>query len=167
MKLADVEAILRALNDAHVRYLIVGGLAVVAHGYVRATVDMDIVLHLERENVLRAMAALKEIGYQPLVPVETADFADEQKRKLWRDEKHMMVFQMRHARPESTRLDIFVEEPFPFDEEYARAFWEEVAGVRAPILRYDTLIRLKRSSGRSQDLADIAELELIRENRKS
>ena len=166
MKLADVEAILRALNDADVRYLIVGGLAVVAHGYVRATVDMDIVLHLERENVLRAMAALKEIGYQPLVPVEAADFADEQKRKLWRDEKHMMVFQMRHRRPESTRLDIFVEEPFSFDEEYARAFWEEVAGVRAPILRYDALIRLKRSSGRSQDLADIAELELIRENRK-
>ena len=86
MKLADVEAILRALNDAEVRYLIVGGLAVVAHGYVRATVDMDIVLHLERENVLRAMAALKEIGYRPLVPVEAADFADEQRRKLWRDE---------------------------------------------------------------------------------
>ena len=70
---------------------------------------MDIVLHLERENVLRAMAALKEIGYQPLVPVEAADFADEQKRKLWRDEKHMVVFQMRHPRPESTRLYIFME----------------------------------------------------------
>ena len=166
MKLADVEAILRALNGADVRYLIVGGLAVVAHGYVRATVDMDIVLHLERENVLRAMAALKEIGYQPLVPVEAADFADEQKRKLWRDEKHMVVFQMRHPRPKSTRLDIFVEEPFSFNGEYERAFWEEVAGVRAPILHYDELIRLKRSSGRPQDLADVAELELIRKNRK-
>ena len=166
MKLADVEAILRAFNDAEVRYLIVGGLAVVAHGYVRATVDMDIVLHLERENVLRAMAALKEIGYRPLVPVEAADFADEQKRKLWRDEKHMMVFQIRHPRSESTRLDILVKEPFSFNDEHERAFWEEVAGVRAPILRYDELIRLKRASGRSQDLADIAELELIRENRK-
>jgi hypothetical protein len=81
MKLADVEAILRALNEAEVRYLIVGGLAVVAHGYVRATVDIDIVLHLERENVLRAMGALKSIAYQPLVPVDAAEFADEQKRK--------------------------------------------------------------------------------------
>jgi hypothetical protein len=34
MKLADVEAILRALNDADVRYLIVGGLATIAHGYI-------------------------------------------------------------------------------------------------------------------------------------
>jgi hypothetical protein len=104
MKLADVEASLRALNDAEVRYLIVGGLAVVAHGYVRATVDMDIVLDLESENVLRAMAALKEIGYRPLVPV---DAAGEQKRRLSRDEKHMVVFQMRHTKSESTRLDIF------------------------------------------------------------
>ena len=61
MKLADVEAILRALNDANVRYLIVGGLAVVAHGYVRYTADVDIVLDLERENTLRAMKALDEI----------------------------------------------------------------------------------------------------------
>jgi hypothetical protein len=58
-----------------------------------------------------------------------------------------------------------VEEPFSFNEEYERAFWEEVADVRAPILRYDELIRLKRSSGCPQDLADIAELELIKENR--
>jgi len=67
MKLADVEAIVRALNGAHVRYLIVGGLAVVAHGYPRLTVDVDIVLNLERENVLRAMRALEVIGYRPLV----------------------------------------------------------------------------------------------------
>lgn len=165
MRLQDVEAILRAFNDADVRYLIVGGLAVVAHGYVRATVDMDIVLHLERENVLRAMGALKDIGYQPLLPVDPTEFAEEQKRKSWRDEKHMIVFQMRHPRPESTRLDIFVEEPFSFNEEYPRAYWEEVQGVRAPILRYDELLRLKRASGRPQDLADIAELELIKENR--
>src|ERR1700730_18474189 len=125
MKLADVEAILRALNEPEVRYLIVGGLAVVAHGYVRATVDMDIVLHLERENVLRAMAGLKEMGYRPVVPVEGADFGDEQRRKLWRGEKHMMVFQMRHPRSESARLDILVKEPFAFNEEYERAFWEE------------------------------------------
>jgi predicted nucleotidyltransferase len=167
MKLADVEAILRSLNDANVRYLIVGGLAVVAHGYVRATVDLDIVLQLKGANALKAMQALKEIGYEPLIPVDAADFADEKKRQVWRDEKHMIVFQMRHSRPESTRLDIFVEEPFSFDEEYERAFWDTVANVRAPFLRYDELIRLKRASGRPQDLADIAELELIEKNRKA
>ncbi len=161
MKLADVEAILRALNDADVRYLIVGGLAVVAHGYVRYTADVDIVLDLERDNALRAMKALDAIAYRPLVPVDATDFADEEKRRVWIREKNMLVFQMRNPDRESTRLDIFVKEPFAFTEEFAQAKWEEVAGIRAPVLRYDELIRLKRSSGRPQDLIDIDQLELM------
>jgi predicted nucleotidyltransferase len=161
MKLADVEAILRALNDAEVRYLIVGGLAVVAHGYVRYTADLDIVLDLERDNALRAMKALDAIAYRPLVPVDATDFADEEKRRVWIREKNMLVFQMRNPDRESTRLDIFVKEPFAFTEEFAQAKWEEVAGIRAPVLRYDELIRLKRSSGRPQDLIDIDQLELM------
>jgi hypothetical protein len=161
MKLADLEAILRALNDADVRYLIVGGLAVVAHGYVRYTADLDIVLDLERDNALRAMKALDAIAYRPLVPVDATDFADEEKRRVWIREKNMLVFQMRNPDRESTRLDIFVKEPFAFTEEFAQAKWEEVAGIRAPVLRYDELIRLKRSSGRPQDLIDIDQLELM------
>jgi hypothetical protein len=161
MKLADLEAILRALNDADVRYLIVGGLAVVAHGYVRYTADVDIVLDLERDNALRAMKALAAIAYRPLVPVDATDFADEEKRRVWIREKNMVVFQMRNPDRESTRLDIFVKEPFAFTEEFAQAKWEEVAGIRAPVLRYDELIRLKRSSGRPQDLIDIDQLELM------
>lgn len=94
MKLADVEAILRALNEADARYLIVGGLAVVAHGYVRYTADIDIVLNLERENVIRAMNALEAIGYRPLLPVKGSDFADENLRRSWIEEKNMLVFQV-------------------------------------------------------------------------
>jgi len=62
MKVDDIRTIFRALNDADVHYLIVGGLAVVAHGYVRFTQDIDLVIQLERENVLRAMNALTAIG---------------------------------------------------------------------------------------------------------
>jgi hypothetical protein len=165
MRLQDVEAIFRALNEANVRYLVVGGLAVIAHGYVRATVDIDIVLHLEPENVMRAMNALEAIGYQPLVPVDAIDFADPKKRQSWIEKKNMIVFQMRHSDPQSTRLDIFVSEPFSFSQQYERAFWDEVRGIRVPILCYDELIRLKRSSGRPQDLGDIAELQLIKGER--
>ena len=75
MKIDDVRIILSALNDANVRYLIVGGLAVVAHGYVRFTQDIDLVIQLERENVLRAMNALTAIGYRPLILVDAAQFA--------------------------------------------------------------------------------------------
>lgn len=142
-------------------YLIVGGLAVVAHGYVRATVDLDIVLNLECDNTLRAMKALGEIGYRPLVPVDAADFANEELRRKWITEKNMVVFQMYNPDRESTRLDIFVEEPFSFANELAQAKWEHIAGIQAPVLRLERLLQMKRDSGRPQDLLDIEQLEII------
>src|SRR5262252_1616910 len=111
MKVDDIRTIFKALNDADVHYLIVGGLAVVAHGYVRFTQDIDLVIELERENVLRAMDAFTAIGYRPLVPVAAAQFADETLRHQWRNEKGMIVFQLLNPNRESTRIGIFVSEP--------------------------------------------------------
>ncbi len=74
-------------------------------------------LELEHENVIRAMKALDAIGYRPLVPVKAIEFADARKRREWIEQKRMIVFQMRHSDPSSTRLDIFVLEPFSFIDE--------------------------------------------------
>ena len=166
MNLVDVEAILRALNDAEVRYLIVGGLAVVAHGYVRYTADVDIVLDLKSENALRAIKALEAIGYRPLAPVDAADFADAELRKTWHEEKGMLVFQMLNGNRPETRLDLFVTEPFDFDREFAAAKWEEVASVKAPVLQVATLIAMKTQVGRSQDLVDVEQLSKLVQSRK-
>jgi predicted nucleotidyltransferase len=165
MRLRDVEAILRALNDAEVQYLIVGGLAVVAHGYVRYTADVD--LDLKTENVLRAITALQRIGYQPLTPVDPLQFADEQIRNRWREEKGMLVFQVINSDRPDTRIDLFVTEPFDFQQEFAAAERQDVAGIPAPVLRLETLIAMKKQVGRGQDLLDVAELTKISENRKT
>jgi hypothetical protein len=161
MKIEDVRTILRALNDANVRYLIVGGLAVVAHGYVRFTQDIDLVVELERENVLRAMNALTAIGYRPLIPVDAAQFADETLRQRWRDEKGMIVFQLFNPHHESTRIDILVSEPFLFAQEFETANWHTWGELRAPVLRIEALIAMKEVAGRPQDLADAALLRDI------
>lgn len=68
------------------RNLIVGGLAVAAHGYGRLTFDLDLVVQLQPE--LRALKALSSLGYVPLVPVAAADFADPAKREAWIREKN-------------------------------------------------------------------------------
>ncbi|HET9367362.1 MAG TPA: hypothetical protein VFO22_04770 [Candidatus Udaeobacter sp.] len=165
MKAEDIRAILRALNDANVRYLIVGGLAVVAHGYVRFTQDIDVVIELEGENIMRAMTTLARIGYQPLVPVDAMQFADSHLRQQWREEKGMIVFQMLDPNRESTRLDIFVTEPFEFATEFEKATWHAWGDLRAPVLRLETLIAMKEASGRSQDIADASVLRDILELR--
>lgn len=51
MRLASFEAIVRALNAAKVRYLVAGGMAVNAHGYLRFTQDVDLVVALDPKNV--------------------------------------------------------------------------------------------------------------------
>lgn len=59
-------------------------------------------------------------------------------------------------------MDVFVYEPFDFDREYEGAKWEPVLGeINAPIVRYETLLEMKRLADRPQDLADIAELEQL------
>ncbi|HKQ18127.1 MAG TPA: DUF6036 family nucleotidyltransferase [Candidatus Eisenbacteria bacterium] len=58
MQKQSVETILGALNRERVRYLVVGGLAVVAHGFVRFTADLDLVLDPERDSLRRAIKAL-------------------------------------------------------------------------------------------------------------
>ena len=87
MEKSSVEAIANTLNAAAVRYLIAGGLAVVAHGYVRFTADLDVIIDLEPANVGRAVAALSQLGYQPRAPVGLSEFADPKKRAMWVREK--------------------------------------------------------------------------------
>jgi uncharacterized protein (DUF1330 family) len=69
MKLSTFDALLKALNKAGVRFLVAGGFAVNAHGYVRATDDVDLVIQLDSDNIVKSFKALASIGYQPVVPV--------------------------------------------------------------------------------------------------
>jgi hypothetical protein len=94
MKSDSVRAILRALHAAQSRFLIVGGLAVVAHGYLRFTADIDLVIALDPGNARRSLNALASLGYYPRMPVPMADFANATTRETWIREKGMVVFQL-------------------------------------------------------------------------
>ena len=69
----QVEALLRSLNDADVRYVIIGATAFAAHGWVRATADLDLFIDAEEENVERLRRALTDFGYD-LSDASVADF---------------------------------------------------------------------------------------------
>jgi hypothetical protein len=160
MEVRSVDSIVRALNTAEVQYLIVGGLAVNAYGYERLTQVVDLVIRLTTENVVRGLRALGDIGYRMPIPVTPEQFANAANREAWRKEKNMTVLRLWSDLHRRTPVDVFVYEPFHFADEYAAAKWEEIAAdVKAPVVRCETLMAMKRSAGRPQDLADIAELE--------
>jgi len=161
MKLASFEAIVRALNDAGVRYLIADGLAVNAYGYLRFTKDVDFVLHLVPDNIERAFAALDRLGYKPNVPVTAHQFADRSIREGWIRDKGMQVLQLWSDNHPETPIDIFVDEPFPFDEEFSNALVKPLYGsIEVRFVSIPTLIRMKETTGREQDRIDIEHLRM-------
>ncbi|MGH7544175.1 MAG: nucleotidyl transferase AbiEii/AbiGii toxin family protein [Gemmatimonadota bacterium] len=162
MKVASFEAVVRALNGAGVPFIVVGGLAVNAHGYGRATWDVDLVIRLRPDAIRAAFSALASLGYTPRVPVTAEGFGDPEQRARWIAEKGMAVLNFHSDGHRETPVDVFVTEPFDFDEEHRLALVVELApGVPVRILRLAALLELKRQAGRPQDLADIAELRLL------
>ncbi|MGH8675167.1 MAG: hypothetical protein ACREVG_12755 [Burkholderiales bacterium] len=161
MKLASFEAIVKALQDADVRYLVAGGLAVSAHGYLRFTKDVDLVLQLVPDNIKRAFHALSTLGYRPLVPVAAEQFADAALRAHWIRDKGMLVLQFWSDEHRETPVDLFVDEPFDFDAEFARALVKPLHGtLPVRFVSIPTLIRMKETAGRSQDKIDIEYLRM-------
>lgn len=162
-----VEAIVQALNVAEARYLIAGGLAVVAHGYVRYTADVDIILDLEgEENARHALRALEQLGYRPRLPVPSSGFTDRATREELIRENGMTVFSMSHPDQLETGVDLLVDSPLDFGAAFGRALRLEVApGVKANFVGLDDLIEMKRRAGRAVDREDIARLEALKRDR--
>ncbi len=164
MKLAAFDAVAAALHREQVRYLVAGGLAVNAHGYVRHTLDIDLVIGLDADNIERAFRALATLGYCPLVPITACAFSDAQQRKRWRDEKGMQVLNFHSDAFPAASVDVFVHEPFDFAREYENSLQGEMLpGVIARFVSIPTLIEMKRLAGRPRDLDDIHHLQLLQE----
>jgi hypothetical protein len=162
VKVASLEAIFRALQDAQARYLVVGGVAVVAHGYLRFTQDLDLVLDLSDESLPRALRALDSLGYHPMVPVPIGDFANPELRRDWKENHNMKVFSLVSDQHPEVTIDVFTEEPFAFDEEYDRGEMREVASdVTAFVVSIPALIALKIEAGRHKDRDDIEKLQKL------
>ncbi|MDP3775606.1 MAG: hypothetical protein Q8Q85_15200 [Gemmatimonadales bacterium] len=162
MRVASLEALVRAFNSEGVPFIVVGGLAVNAHGYGRFTQDVDLVIELTPEHVRATFRALASLGYRPRVPVTAEQFSDPAQRARWIAEKQMQVLSFDADAHRETPVDIFVTEPFDFGEEYRLALVEELApAVAVRIVRLPALLRMKAEAGRAIDRADIAELRLL------
>lgn len=158
---SDFEVIFRALSDAKVRYLTVGGVAVLLHGVPRFTADLDLVLDFDAENLAAALEALASLGYRPRAPVQLFEFADPDKRADWIANKGLTVFSLWSARYPATEVDLFVQPPFSFDDAFRRALHADLGVTSAFVVSRSDLIAMKGAVGRPKDLEDIRTLSLL------
>lgn len=162
MPTGDLERIFAALEEAGVRYLVVGGVAVVLHGHPRLTADLDLAIALDPANVRATAGALRSLGYRPRTPVSLDDLADPEQRRSWIDEKNLTVLSLASPEVPLTEVDLFAAEPFPFEPAYRRALTVSIGSTRVTAASFEDLVALKRMAGRPKDLADVAALEAIR-----
>ena len=161
-----LEPIFQALNEAGVRYIVVGGLAVVLHGYARLTVDVDLLVDLDDEQARKAVDALVNLGLRPRVPVNPRDFAERSVRESWIRDRGMQVFSMFDPANPMRVVDLFVSHPVPFEDLWSRSVTFDLRDTTVRVASIPDLIHLKRLAGRALDLEDIDHLEAILQAKK-
>jgi predicted nucleotidyltransferase len=157
--------VLRELDASGAGFVLVGGVAVVLHGYARLTADIDLVVDLRPGQAVRAIAALGRLGMEPRAPVAARDFADPDIRRTWIEEKGMRVFSMHDPRHPLVEVDLFVDPPIPYDELRARAVSIRLEGLDIAVASIQDLIAMKELAARPKDFEDIAALRAIEKSR--
>ena len=163
--MAIFEPIFEALSSAGVRYVAVGGVAVVLHGHARLTTDLDLAVDLAPQPAAAAVGALEGIGFRPRLPLDPAGFSDEVVRRTWIEDKGMTVFSMWDPDDPTRSVDLLVAAPIAFEELWESSELVDLERTKARIASIPDLIRMKRASGRPLDIDDIEALTTILKQR--
>jgi hypothetical protein len=141
----DLREFLSLLGKHEVRFLVVGGFALAAHGVPRYTKDIDIWLDASEDNARKVLLALEEFGFASL-GLGIQDFTTPD-----------LVIQLGY---EPNRIDLLTGlTGVRFDEAYPKRIANMIDGVSIWIIDRASLIANKRAFGRPQDLVDATELE--------
>lgn len=140
----DFKEFLRYLKDHEVRFLLIGGYAVNAHGYVRNTVDIDVWVASNPENRRRVVHAVREFGFAST----GYDVLDAERAMLRMGAPPLRIAVMR------------VIDGVEFEDCWSRRVQVVLDGVELPLISLPDLKTNKLASGRPKDLVDLNELEV-------
>jgi hypothetical protein len=142
----DFREFIRALNDNNVEYILVGGYAVILHGYRRVTGDMDIWVNRTKENYSKLVKAFSQFG------LSVFDMTEEK----FLDVESADVFSF--GRP-PVSIDILTKlKGVEFEDAFSRAIQFEENELPVRFIHLNNLIEAKKASGRYKDLDDIEKL---------
>lgn len=139
----DFREFIELLNKNNVRYIIIGGYAVVYHGYVRSTNDIDIWIDIREDNIKNVLNALDDFGFSSL-NLKEEDFSPNQ------------IIQLGYP---PNRIDLITTPAgIDFDTCYQSREQVTIDKMLINIVNLENLLKLKKASNRTRDLADIEEL---------
>lgn len=152
-----------SLVDYDVDFVICGGMAAVYHGVERMTMDLDLSLNMEKENLLKFLEAMKALRLTPRAPVPAEAILDPEQIKSFVRDKHAMVFTFWDKDCPYRQIDIFLAADDAYDHMVQHTIDAHVDDKKVKILSVDKLLemKLKMESPRDKDILDIEALKRI------
>ncbi|MEM6963318.1 MAG: nucleotidyltransferase [Bacteroidota bacterium] len=143
----DFQDFLKALNNNNVDYVLVGGYAVILHGYSRTTGDMDIFVRKSKENYQKIVATFLEFG-MPTFDMTETNFLENEK---------VDVFSFGIS---PVSIDVITSiKSLSFNEVIENATIHQIDEIPICVIHVNDLIRQKKAVNRPKDINDIEHLE--------
>ena len=159
MKTAEL---LHSLSEGQVQYVLVGGMAVQLHGFMRSTFDIDLVLAMNDANLVRFIEVAKRFGLIPSIPVSIESLRNSTQIEQWHREKGMLAFALREPEAGGGIVDILVRPEVSFEQLMENAVVGKLFGQQVWIAAIDDLLMMKRIANRPKDRLDIEALQKIK-----
>ena len=157
----SIPDILRALTDAKVQFVLVGGFAVQLHGFVRTTLDLDLVLAMDEANLTLFIEVAKQFELAPVIPVSIDSLKNAKQIDQWHKEKGMLAFALREPQVSGSVIDVLVRPEVTFDALQVGAATVDLFGRSVKVASIEHLLFMKRIANRPKDRIDIEALEKI------
>jgi len=151
-----IEKVVKSLTRHHVKYILVGGYAVALHGAVRGTVDIDFVIALNQRSYRQTEKALNSIGLKSRLPIsadEVFNFREEYIKN-----RNLIAWSFNNPDNPLEIVDIVITE----DANQIKSVIKTFSGIKIKIAAIDDLIKMKKKSGRKQDIEDINALKKLK-----
>lgn len=158
------EELVRALDKHGVGYALVGGVAVNLHGVPRMTYDVDLVVRTDHATLGACRLALTELGLQCRLPLVLESLSDPTERGRLEQDRNLVAVTFTDPTNPLREVDVLVAPSVDPDGIVARSVVRSAGSFEVRIADVADLLRMKRSAGRPQDLADVAHLERLQED---
>lgn len=149
---------IKKLKEHKIPYALVGGHAVALHGAVRGTLDLDFIIKWNLNNLIKLEKAFKEIGLISRLPINPEDLF--QFKEEYIKNRNLIAWNFLNPQDPSEQIDIVLT--FDLDDVSIKKI--KFRGEEINLISKSDLIKMKKKSGRKQDLIDIEALEAIDEN---
>jgi hypothetical protein len=160
--------IITSLAEHEVDFIICGGMAAVFHGVERMTMDLDISLNMNSQNIKKFLLVVKNLGLIPRVPVPPESLLDKKQVEFFVREKNALVFTFLDPDLPYRQIDVFLAKDKSYHLLKKHAVNANVGSQKVKVISTAKLLEMKLAvqPPRDKDILDIAALKKILKKEK-